>query len=92
MTYDEFVSYANNSMHETIYVDSEGRRILVIRLIEAYALFNHAIRQEREACALAAERSRLNIDGRHGVTSADQHIATRVVDHCAAAIRARGEK
>lgn len=48
-----------------------------------------AVLEEREGCAVAAERSRLSIDGQHGVTSADQHIATRVVEHCAAATRAR---
>jgi len=46
---------------------------------------------EREECAKAVERSVLYIDGSHGVSDRDWHIAERVTAHCAAAIRARGE-
>ena len=39
MTYDEFVNHlTERNMYETIYTDSEGREILVIRLLDAYYL------------------------------------------------------
>ena len=38
MTYEEFCKKARNRMHETIYSDSDGREILVIRMLDAYAL------------------------------------------------------
>ena len=38
MTYEQFCYKARNAMHETIYTDSEGREILIIRLLDAYSL------------------------------------------------------
>ena len=38
MTYDEFREKVRNAMHETIYTDSDGREILVIKVLEAYSL------------------------------------------------------
>ena len=35
-----------HSQYETIYDDSEGRRILVIRLLDMYALFNELKKKE----------------------------------------------
>ena len=43
MTYQEFVQRVQHSMHETIYEDSEGRSILVIDLLDAFALANKFI-------------------------------------------------
>lgn len=41
MTLSEFNDYfKQNAMHETIYDDSEGRRIVVIRMLDLYALMN----------------------------------------------------
>ena len=46
---------------------------------------------EREACALAVERSLRRVDGSHGVEHHTMHIADKVVAHCAEAIRARNK-
>ena len=40
MTYQEFVQLVQHNMHETIYEDSEGRSILIIDLLDAYAMAN----------------------------------------------------
>ena len=40
MNYQEFSRFVENEDHETIYEDSDGRRILVIRMLDLYALFN----------------------------------------------------
>lgn len=38
-TYEEFIEFVNMAcLHETIYDDSEGRQILVIRMIDAYGM------------------------------------------------------
>ena len=45
MTYEEFVNYVRSDCaYETIYDDSEGRPILVIRLLDAYGMVNKAKR------------------------------------------------
>jgi regulator of RNase E activity RraB len=43
MNYQEFVERVQHSMHETIYEDSEGRSILIIDLLDAFALANKFI-------------------------------------------------
>lgn len=40
MTYKEFCDFVRREDHETLYDDSEGRRIVVIRMLDLYALFN----------------------------------------------------
>jgi hypothetical protein len=41
MTYGEFLEYVSSKcLHETIYTDSEGHPILVIRLLDAYGMVN----------------------------------------------------
>ena len=40
MTYQEFVQLVQHNMHETIYEDSEGRSILIIDLLDAFAMAN----------------------------------------------------
>ena len=41
MTYEDFVKFVQSKcMHETIYEDSEGRSILVIKLLDAYGMVN----------------------------------------------------
>ena len=55
MNYQEFVQLVQHNMHETIYEDSEGRSILVIDLLDAFAFANKLIEAEREACARVAE-------------------------------------
>lgn len=38
-TYEEFVEFVRMScLHETIYDDSEGRQILVLRMLDAYGM------------------------------------------------------
>lgn len=49
-----------------------------------------AVAAEREACAKAVERARLQIDGAFGVTHQTDFIATRITDFYVATIRARG--
>ena len=42
MTYDEFKAYVKqNALYETIYIDTEGREVLVICVLEAYGLMNN---------------------------------------------------
>lgn len=56
MTYDEFRDKVRNAMHETIYTDSDGREILVIKVLEAYSLLTPKrpwiglTDEQREAC------------------------------------------
>ena len=38
MNYEQFCYKARNVMHENIYTDSEGREILIMRLLDAYSL------------------------------------------------------
>lgn len=41
MTLEEFRDYVvQNAMYETIYTDSEGQSILIITLLDAFALMN----------------------------------------------------
>ena len=43
MTYEEFFEFVQSKcMYETIYDDSDGRPILVIRMIDAYSMVNKA--------------------------------------------------
>jgi hypothetical protein len=38
-TYEEFIEFVNMAcLHETIYDDSEGRQILVLRMLDAYGM------------------------------------------------------
>ena len=43
-------------LYETIYNDSEGREILVIRLLDAYVIVRDAVQKEREECAQLCEQ------------------------------------
>jgi hypothetical protein len=46
MTYEEFAeNMCRTGMYETIYTDSEGREILVIRLLDAYAVMSPSPRE-----------------------------------------------
>jgi hypothetical protein len=43
MTYEEFLEFVpSKCMYETIYDDSDGRPILVIRMLDAYGMVNKA--------------------------------------------------
>jgi hypothetical protein len=61
MSYEEFVKFVQSKcMHETIYEDSEGRSILVIKLLDAYGMVTKLsdadlVKAEREACAKIAD-------------------------------------
>jgi hypothetical protein len=45
MTYEEFLDFVPaKCMYETIYDDSDGRPILVIRMLDAYGMVNKAQR------------------------------------------------
>jgi hypothetical protein len=46
MTYEEFLKFVPaNCMYETIYEDSNGYTLLVIKLLDAYGMVNKAQRQ-----------------------------------------------
>jgi hypothetical protein len=46
MKYEDFEKLVKHqSMHETIYDDSEGRTIVVIRLLDLFVLVTKAIQQ-----------------------------------------------
>ena len=48
MTYEDFEKFVREKcMYETIYDDSDGRRILVVRLLDAYGMVNKAPALER---------------------------------------------
>jgi hypothetical protein len=45
MTYEEFLNFVpSKCVYETIYDDSDGRTILVIRLLDAFSMVNKAQR------------------------------------------------
>lgn len=49
MTYDEFRAYVHQSeTYETVYTDSEGGELLVIRLLDAYFLMNDIQKLEKQ--------------------------------------------
>lgn len=56
MNFEEFDAFLREScMYEAIYDDSEGRRILVIRELDAFCMVAKAVAAEREACAKVCE-------------------------------------
>ena len=48
MTLAEFNEYVSAEQHEAIYEDSEGRVIVVIRMLDLYALVNDVVRHAKE--------------------------------------------
>lgn len=46
MTLADFNNYISAQTHETIYDDSEGRRIVVIRMLDLYALVNELVKEK----------------------------------------------
>jgi hypothetical protein len=64
MTYDDFAEHvARKGMYETIYTDSEGREILVIRLLDAYGLVRPWVGlTEQEHTEIAIECGCLSAD------------------------------
>jgi hypothetical protein len=47
MTYEEFQEYVlAKCLYETIYSDSDGREILIIRMLDAFAMVNDAPKRE----------------------------------------------
>ena len=47
MTYEEFLDFVpSKCMYETIYEDSKGYSILVIRMLDAYSMVNKAQKKE----------------------------------------------
>jgi hypothetical protein len=52
MNFIDFVQFVKTRcMYETIYEDSDSNLILVIRMLDAYAMANKMVAAEREACA-----------------------------------------
>ena len=48
MTLAEFNDYVSAQEHEAIYDDSEGRTIVVIRMLDLYALVNGVVKRAKE--------------------------------------------
>jgi hypothetical protein len=49
MKYEAFEKFVKeHCMYETIYDDSEGRAILVIRFLDAFEMVNEAMKKEKE--------------------------------------------
>jgi hypothetical protein len=81
MTYEEFLEFIpSKCMYETIYTDSDGHPILVIRLLDAYGMANKLESAEREACAKVCEEQ---MQGKS--------IWIEGARACSLAIRARGQ-
>jgi hypothetical protein len=58
MNYEEFKQFVRvQSMHETIYEDTENHEILIIRLVDAFVLYRKAAYEERKACAQLCDDS-----------------------------------
>jgi len=86
MNFIDFVQFVKTQcMHETIYEDSDGNLILVTRMLDAYAMANKLVAAEREACAKVCESTDMEA---FGVLPVRTLIIT---NHCAEAIRARGQ-
>jgi len=52
MTFEEFLYFVPDKCeYETIYIDNEGRLILVVNMVDAYSMVNKMVRVEREAIA-----------------------------------------
>jgi hypothetical protein len=88
MTYEEFLEFIpSKCMYETVYTDSDGHPILVMRLLDAYGMANKLASVEREACAKVCDsyyESWINIHGRY-------EFMGEGAQECANAIRARGQ-
>lgn len=81
MMFEDFQQFLRKEcVYETIYDDSEGRRILVLRELDAFAMLTKAIKREREVCATMADLVAREIDDTNGTAT-----------YIAAAIRARGQ-
>lgn len=56
MNFIDFVQHVKTQcMYETVYEDSNDNLILVIRMLDAYAMANKLVEAEREACAKLCE-------------------------------------
>ena len=56
MTRDDMISLLEKkACYEAIYIDSDGRQIVVIRGLELYGFIHDLIKEEREACAKICE-------------------------------------
>ncbi len=57
MNFVEFEHFIEQrTVYETVYNDTEGRKILVIGMSEMYAAVQKLIAEEREACAKVCEQ------------------------------------
>jgi len=56
MTFEEFLYFVPDECeYETIYIDNEGRLILVVNMVDAYSMVNKMVEAEREAIAKMVE-------------------------------------
>ena len=86
MKYEDFKSWIEkNCMYETFYEDSEGRIIMILTELDAWAMCNKFAEKEREVCAKLCETLWNTPD--NGMATEEECYG----DQCAEAIRARGE-
>jgi hypothetical protein len=49
MSFVEFKKFLKkNCMYETIYTDSDGREIIILKVIDVFCLVNDAIKKEKQ--------------------------------------------
>ena len=87
MTRDDIIRMARDAKLPYEY---DTGRILYLKELERFAAL--VATNEREECAKTIERARLKLGGEQGLTNHTDHVATRVVDFLAAAVRERGEQ
>ena len=77
MKLNEFIDrLTDRAMYETMYDDTEGREILVIRTLDLFAFVNRLLADEREACAKVCEEH-WEIDGTHTAKEFASYIRAR---------------
>ena len=80
MKYEDFKDWIEkNCMYETFYEDSEGRIIMILTELDAWAMCNKFAEKEREACAKIADSYADGLERNYSEIIADK-------------IRARGQE
>jgi len=80
MKHEDFKDWIEkNCMYETFYEDSEGRIIMILTELDAWAMCNKFAEVEREECAKVCD-------------AYDNGRYSNAADLCAESIRARGQE
>jgi len=88
VTRNELHVLARQAMRDTNTNGNDTLTPWMVRFVERFGRL--VAEEEREACARTVERARLQLDGRHGLTNETDHIATRIAEFLAVAVRERG--